>query len=264
MTTVTHQPPAPPGAPGGPPATAGPAAVRVHRATATFRWIHWSNALAIVVCAVTGLYIADPYYVAHVSMLMAWNRALHLYAAMVLDVSMILIAYLYFFSTTPAGPDGLGRVADLRPTRRNLVRLQEAFLNVVMLNRRKRFDSARPDPLNTLFFILLHLMVLFQLLTGLQLYVEGLTDSMSSVGAWWPHLCHALTNWTLPVFGGPAGVRWWHHLMLYPIVGWTALHIYYEVWRAVMWREGDVSIMFGGSKWARPAAAARPGPEPRP
>lgn len=240
-----------------------PVYVRVHRATFIWRWIHWSNVASIVVCCITGIYIAHPFYVANVAMLMEWNRALHLYGAMVLDMSTMAIAYLYFFSRSERHID------ELIPTHSNLVRLQEAFLNVVMLNRRKRFDSSRPDPLNALFFVLFHAMVVFQVLSGLQLYVEGLTASMSSVGAWWPDLCRFLTDWMLAVFGGPPGVRWWHAFMLYPIVAWVFLHVYYEIWRAVMWREGDIGIMFSGFKFAQrqgprpyPAPEAQPGQSP--
>lgn len=239
-------------------AAAEPRYVRVHRATVIWRLIHWSNVASIAVCCITGIFIAHPFYVASVPMLMDWNRALHLYGAMVLDMSTMAIAYLYFFSRSERHTD------ELIPTRGNLVRLQEAFLNVAMLNRRKRFDSSRPDPLNGLFFVLFHAMIVFQVLTGLQLYVEGLTANMSSVGAWWPVLCHFLTNWMLPVFGGPAGVRWWHALLLYPIVAWVFLHIYYEIWRSLMWKEGDIGIMFTGFKFTQQQGAGSPAAGPQP
>lgn len=216
---------------------------RVYRMGIWRRTLHFANALSIVAAAVTGLYIANPFYAAGFPYVMAWNRTIHLTAAIVLDVSVIVIAYLYFFSRED--PTAL---RELRPTRSNLVRLQEAFLNVVMLNRRKRFDSSQPDPFNALLFTLLHVMVVFQLLTGLQLYVVGLESGISSVGAWWPWLMHVSTDWTVGVFGGLGGVRVAHHIMMYPILAWAVLHIYYEVWRTVVWKEGDIAICFGGYK----------------
>jgi Ni/Fe-hydrogenase 1 B-type cytochrome subunit len=224
---------------------------RVYRRTITWRVVHWANVASIIVAAVTGAYIANPFYASNVSFVMAWNRAAHLYAAMVLDVSIILIAYLYFFSRAER------EWRHLRPTRKNLLDLQEAFLNVAMLGRRKRFDSSKLDPLNVVWFTLLHLMVLFQLLTGLQLYVYGMESGISSVGAWWPDAMHWTTDWTLWVFGGIGGVRVIHHFMLYPIVAWALLHIYYEIWRTVTWKEADINIMFGGHKFARSEPAAR-------
>jgi Ni/Fe-hydrogenase 1 B-type cytochrome subunit len=222
---------------------------RVYRRTVTWRVLHWANVLSIVVAAVTGMYIANPYYAANVPFVMAWNRAAHLYAAIVLDVSIILIAYLYFFSRAER------EIRHLRPTRKNILELQEAFLNVIMLGRRKRFDSSQLDPLNVLLFTLLHLMILFQLLTGLQLYVYGMESGISSVGAWWPDMMHFATDWTVPAFGGIGGVRLVHHFMLYPIVGWAMLHIYYEIWRTITWKEDDINIMFGGYKFARRRSA---------
>lgn len=130
------------------------------------------------------------------------------------------------------------------------LRLQEVFLNFVTLNRRKRFDSSRLDPLNALLFVLLHLMVVFQLLTGLQLYVVGLESGISSVGPWWPWLMHVSTDWTQTVFGGLGGVRVAHHIMMYSILAWAVVHIYYEVWRAVVWKGGDIAISFAGYKYA--------------
>lgn len=218
---------------------------RVHRMGVTRRIIHWTNALSIVAAALTGIYIADPFYSANFPFLMAWNRTIHLTAAVVLDVSVIAITYLHFFSRE----EPTAR-RELRPNRTNLSRFNEAFLNVAMLNHRKRFDSSRPDPFNATMFVLLHLMVTFQLLTGLQLYVAGLESGISSVGGWWPWLMHAATDWTQPVFGGLAGVRVAHYLMMYPILAWAMLHIYYEVWRTVVWKEGDIAISIGGYKHA--------------
>ncbi|HUX04638.1 MAG TPA: cytochrome b/b6 domain-containing protein [Acidimicrobiales bacterium] len=216
--------------------------VRVLRRTATWRWIHWLDALAIGACAITGLFIAQPYFAANNHMVMAWDRSIHLYAAAVLDVSVFVIAYLYLFSRAERGID------QLKPTRENVARLKEALLNVVTLNRRKRFDSAGPDPLNALFFALLHVLVVAQLLTGLQMYVQGFTGNMSSVGAWWPALCHFFTDWTVPVLGGNVGVRMTHYALTWFILSWVMLHVYYEWWRTSMWKEGDIAMMFGGYK----------------
>lgn len=233
-------------------AQAGQANVKILRMSATRRVVHWGNALSIVVCAVTGFYIANPYYASDWPDVMAWNRAIHLYSAVVLDVSLIVIAYLYVFSRVERPVDAL------IPNRSNLQRLHEAFLNFVTLNRRKRFDSSRQDPLNGILFVILHILVVFQLFTGLQLYVFGLESGVSSIGSWWPWIMHATSDWTLPLFGGIGGVRLAHHLTTYPIVIWALLHIYYEVWRTLAWKEGDIAISFGGYKFGRSGSADLP------
>lgn len=217
----------------------------VYRRTATWRWVHWINALAIIGCTVTGIFIADPFFVAKVSFLMAWNRAIHLYFATILDLSLILLAYLYVFSRAERS------VLQLIPNRENLHSLKEALLNFVLLGRRKRFDTAKPDSFNAVLFLLLHAMILIQMLTGLQLYVENEYAGMSSIGGWWPSLLHASTDWTLSVFGGVMGVRYAHLTIMYFVIAWFACHIYYEIWRTAVWGEGDVTIAFAGRKFAR-------------
>lgn len=226
--------------------TAAAEPTRIVRMGATRRLVHWANALSIVVCAITGIYIADPFYSASIPYLTAWNRAIHLYGAVVLDISLLVIMYLYFFSTVEKP------VEPLIPSRGNFVRLQESFLNLITFNSRKRFDSSRPDPLNAVLFLVLHGLVVLQLFTGLQLYVAGLESGYSVVGTWWPSLIHLTTDWTQAAFGGLGGVRLVHHAMMYPIIAWALLHIYYEVWRTIAWKEGDITIAFGGYKLARP------------
>lgn len=219
---------------------------RIVRMSATRRLVHWVNALSVVVCAITGIFIANPFYSASIPYLTAWTRAIHLYGAVVLDVSLLIIIYLYFFSTVERP------VAPLVPSRNNFLRLQEAFLNLITFNRRKRFDSSQPDPFNAVLFVVLHGMIVVQLFSGLQLYVFGLESGYSVLGTWWPSLIHLTTDWTQTVFGGIGGVRLAHHTMMYPIIAWALLHIYYEIWRTIAWKEGDITIAFGGYKLVWP------------
>jgi Ni/Fe-hydrogenase 1 B-type cytochrome subunit len=98
------------------------------------------------------------------------------------------------------------------------------------------------------------------LFTGLQLYVHGLESGMSSIGSWWPALLHAVTDWTIPISSQLVGsgptpsimdVRISHHITMWLIITWVVFHIYYEVWRTIFWQEGDISIVFGGDKFAK-------------
>ncbi|MGO9904374.1 MAG: cytochrome b/b6 domain-containing protein [Solirubrobacteraceae bacterium] len=235
---------------------------RIHRRTAMWRVFHWANALSILCCTITGIYISDPFSTTSVPDLMVWVRSFHFYAAVILDVSVLALAYLYFFSRVDRG------VRQIYPTRANFVSLQEGFLNLVLCNRRKRFDSSKPDSWNAVWFTGIHLLVLFQMFTGFQLYVEGESGGLSSIGSWWPRLLHLTTDWTLSVFGSASGVRTVHLITMYFIIGWAFCHIYYEIWRTVMWREGDIGIAFGGYKFARrrvpePSQAAATGPSTR-
>lgn len=224
---------------------------RVERMTGTMRIIHWANALCMVVAVITGLYIGYPYYQTLIAdpavdkYVMAWNRWGHFIAAIIFDVTAILIGYLYFFSRFEKP------YKKLIPNKQNIVEFWEVFLNLITFNRRKKFDSSHADSYNIVFFTIFHLLLVFMLFTGLQLYVHGLASGHSSIGAWWPAMLHLVTDWTLYVFGGNMGVRIAHHYAMYLILVWVMCHIYYQIWRTIFWREGDIGIVFSGHKFVK-------------
>ena len=141
--------------------------------TGTMRIIHWANAICMVVAVVTGLYIGYPYYQSFIAdpavdkYVMAWNRWGHFIAAIIFDVTAILVGYLYFFSRFEKP------YKKIIPNKQNIVEFWEVFLNLITFNRRKKFDSSHSDSYNIVFFTIFHLLLLFMLFTGLQLYVHG-------------------------------------------------------------------------------------------
>lgn len=228
-----------------------PNRIRVRRMTPAMRILHWVTVISVLACIATGLYIGHPYYQSMIAdpavdkYVMAWNRWVHFIGAIILDVSAVVVAYLYFFSRfhRPA--------AKLIPNKKNVVEFFEVILNLVTLNRRKQFDSEHSDSFNTVYFTILHLLLIFMLFSGLQMYVHGLASGHSSIGAWWPAMLHMATDWTLWVFGGNMGVRIAHHTTMYLVIIWAMIHIYYQVWRTIFWQEGDISIVFSGEKFVR-------------
>lgn len=232
----------------------------VKRMTGAMRTIHWANAISMVVAVITGLYIGHPYYQTLIAdgavdkYVMAWNRWGHFIVAIIFDVTSIIVAYLYFFSRFEKP------YKKLIPTARNVTEFFEVLINLITLNRRKKFDSTHSDSFNTVYFTLFHLLLIWMLLTGLQMYVHGLESGESSIGAWWPALLHFATDWTVPfsswlVGSGPTptimDVRISHHATMWWIISWVAIHIYYQVWRTIYWKEGDIAIVVGGSKFVK-------------
>ena len=224
---------------------------RVERMTATMRTIHWTNAFCMIVAVATGLYIGHPYYQTFIAdpavdkYVMAWNRWGHFIAAIIFDVTAILIGYLYLFSNFDKP------YKKILPTKQNFIEFWEVFFNLITFNRRKKFDSTHSDSYNIVFFTFFHILLVFMLLTGLQLYVHGLASGESSIGSWWPWMLHFATDWTLSVFGGNMGVRIAHHTAMYLILMWVMSHIYYQIWRTIYWREGDIGIVFSGHKFVK-------------
>jgi len=225
---------------------------QVERMTSAMRTIHWVNAISMIIAIITGLYIAEPYYQTLIAdgavdkYVMAWNRWWHFMVAIIFDVTSILIAYLYFFSRFEKP------YKKVLPTFKNIKEFFEVVLNLITLNRRKKFDSSHSDSFNSVYFLIFHLLLIWMLLTGLQLYVHGLASGESSIGWWWPALLHLATDFTIPFTGGTLmDVRISHHLTMWWIIAWVVFHIYYQVWRTIFWKEGDIAIVFGGSKFVK-------------
>jgi len=234
---------------------------QIRRMTAAMRIIHWVNVVSMIVAIATGLYIAAPYYQTFMAepaldkYVMAWNRWGHFIVAIIFDVTSIIVAYLYFFSRFEKP------YKKILPTAKNIKEFGDVFVNLITLNRTKNFDSTHTDSFNTVNFTIFHLLLIWMLLTGLQLYVHALASGISSIGAWWPWMLHFVTDWTIPVSGwligtsGPTAsimdVRISHHYTMWFIVVWVVFHIYYQVWRTIFWKEGDIAIVVGGSKFVK-------------
>jgi len=225
---------------------------KVKRMTLFMRVNHWVIVLCMIAAIVTGFYIGHPYYQTLISdpavdkYVMAWNRWLHFMVAIIFDVSSIVIVYLYFFSRFEKP------YKKLIPTGKNLKEFFDVVINLLTFNRIKRFDSSHEDSFHVVYFTIFHILLVWMLLTGLQLYVHGLESGYSSIGSWWPWLLHIATDWTIAVTGGTLmDVRISHHMTMYFIIVWIMFHIYYVVWRTIFWQEGDISIVFGGYKFKK-------------
>ena len=233
---------------------------QVKRMTTAMRIIHWVNAFSMIVAIATGLYIAAPYYQTLIAepavdkYVMAWNRWGHFMVAIIFDVTSIIIAYLYFFSRFEKP------YKKVIPNGKNIKEFFAVLINLLTLNRTKNFDSTHSDSFNTVYFTIFHLLLAWMLLTGLQMYVHGLESGLSSIGKWWPWMLHLVTDWTIPVSAWMVGsgpvpsimdVRISHHVTMWLIVVWVVFHIYYQVWRTIFWKEGDIAIVVGGSKFVK-------------
>ncbi|MBU1659086.1 cytochrome b/b6 domain-containing protein [bacterium] len=225
---------------------------KVERMSGAMRINHWVVAVSMVVAIVTGLYIGHPYYQSFIAdpaatkYVMAWNRLAHFIVAIIFDVSSIVVAYLYFFSRFEKP------YKKLIPSGKNISEFFAVLVNLITLNRVKKFDSSHSDSFNSVFFFVFHMMLVWMLLTGLQLYVHGLASGLSSIGAWWPAMLHLATDWTLWATGGTnMDVRISHHYTMYSIIAWVMFHIYYQIWRTIFWKEGDINIVVGGNKFIK-------------
>ena len=235
---------------------------QIKRMTPAMRIIHWVNVVSMIIAIATGLYIAAPYYQTFIAdpavdkYVMAWNRWGHFIVAIIFDVTSILVAYLFFFSRFEQP------YKKVLPTAKNIKEFSAVAVNLLTLNRKKNFDSTHTDSFNTVYFSIFHLLLAWMLFTGLQMYVHGLASGESSIGAWWPAMLHLVTDWTIPVSSWMLGgfdsnmatlmdVRITHHYAMWFLIVWVVFHIYYQVWRTIFWKEADIAIVIGGSKFVK-------------
>ena len=240
---------------------AKPGYKQIRRMTPAMRIIHWVNVLSMIVAIATGLYIAAPYYQTFMAedavdkYVMAWNRWGHFMVAIIFDVTSIVVGYLFFFSRFEQP------YKKILPTATNIKEFFAVLINLLTLNRTKNFDSTHADSFNTVYFTIFHLLLAWMLLTGLQMYVQIFPHGHSSIGEWWPWMLHLATDWTLPVSSwmiastgtgvNVMDVRISHHITMWLVIVWVVFHIYYQFWRTIFWKEGDISIVVGGSKFVK-------------
>lgn len=201
------------------------------------RVMHWIAALAIVVLAVTGLYIGKPYFVTsgdtEAHFLMGWMRFIHFTAAGFLVMTGLVRAYWLF-----AG-NRYERLSALFPVRaedrRNLFRQIRAYLLV-------RPEDAPPylghNPLQQLSYTGLYLVTALQVVTGFALYGQ------SNPGG----LFYDATNWIGPVLGGMTHVRFLHHILTWVFAIYLPVHVYLAIRSDILEHNSAISAMISGGR----------------
>ncbi len=235
----------------------------VYRMTVIKRIIHWTLFLSIINNIITGFYIAYPFLLfgetptqadspiigvlnsgeTYQAFIMTWMREFHFIGAVLIDVAFFGWLYLAFFSTKEP------LYKSFLPFGNKIHEIFNMIKHYFTLKNKPKTGKYQ-DPLNAMIFTFFHLLLLLQMATGFQMYVASFTGT-SAVGAWWPALLHMSTDWTLWVFGGLTGVTLVHLFIMWLIIIFIFYHIYIEVWRSIMWKEGDILIPFSGYKYSK-------------
>lgn len=210
--------------------------------TASVRLLHWVIFLSTVSLVLTGLYIADPFWLsgsgeAYQTFVMAKIRLIHFLSAIALDVAFLVRLYIAFFSIFHTD------WREVLPSAGNLEEAAKSFKFYWTLEGERK-DSRWIDPFDGITFHLLHLVLLLQLFTGFALYVSGIELSSGI----WARTLHIATDWTLVVFGGLPGVRLMHHFTLWLVVTGAFLHIYLQIWKTIKLQRADISAIVNGYK----------------
>jgi len=204
------------------------------------RLFHWLNALCVVVLCATGFLIGHPTALAfsNEAYQQYWFgtvRFVHFSTGFVIFFNFLFRIYWGFVGNQ------YSRWNTFIPFTKAQWRAMAEVLTVDILQTRVR--RAVPIGKNALagfsyFFVFLAF--LFQATTGFALY-----SSMSR--SWLPRMF----AWVIPLMGGDAVVRKWHHAVMWVFVLFVLVHLYLVFYHDCVEGRGTASSMFGGWTFER-------------
>ena len=207
------------------------------------RLSHWLIAASIVVLAVTGIYIGNPFFAtsgeATRHFAMATMKAVHFWAAMVFIVA-VLGRVLWMFAGNPYArwkeflPVSRERLAGIWPT--------VAFYAFL---RRRPPDFIGHNPVAGATYTVVFLLYFLMIATGLALAsANAALDSPLAAFSF-------LIAW----LGGLQTARFVHHVAMWLILGFVAHHVWSAFLIASVEKKGLMESIFSGYKFLPPAEA---------
>jgi Ni/Fe-hydrogenase 1 B-type cytochrome subunit len=208
--------------------------IRVYAWEFPIRFSHWINVLAILTLAATGLYIGSPYAHAHKSTqyIMGWMRFLHFTAGYVFLMSFIVRIYWAFMGN---------RYASWRvwfPFTPKQSKDFMAALKFYTFKERKPPYSVGHTAVAGVTYFFIFLLYVFMISSGFAMYS---LSSQSTIAA-------VLGGWLLNVMGLQT-IRLFHHLSMYILFAFVAIHIYMAWWLDTVEKNGLIDGMFSGYKF---------------
>lgn len=218
---------------------------RVHIWEWPVRLSHWLIAGSIVVLAVTGIYIGNPFFSiqgeATRNFAMGTMKAVHFWAAMVFLVS-VLGRVLWMFAGNP-----YSRWHQFVPLSRHRALGALRTLAFYTFLRREPPGFVGHNPLAGLVYTLVFLLYGAMIVTGL---------AMLSASA---HVDSPLRafSFLVPWLGGLQMARLVHHVTMWLILGFVAHHVWSAFLIAAVERSALLDSIFTGDKFVPPEVAER-------
>jgi Ni/Fe-hydrogenase 1 B-type cytochrome subunit len=206
------------------------------------RFFHWLNALSVFVLGVTGFFIAKPLPI------MSAGDASSQYYFGILRFVHFLFGFIFlvnFLGRVYWGFAGneFSRWKNYIPRSKDKWKevLQVLCLDIFLICKLP-IKSYGVNALAGIIYGMMYLAIVFQIFTGFALY------SVMNPG-WFPQLF----SWVIPLMGGIASVRHWHHLFTWIFVAFTIMHIYLSWYHDYLEGRGTISSMVGGWKFIEKA-----------
>ncbi|HYB91179.1 MAG TPA: Ni/Fe-hydrogenase, b-type cytochrome subunit [Candidatus Binataceae bacterium] len=200
------------------------------------RMCHWLVFLSVIVLAATGFYIGHPFIkvsgAARDHFVMGTIRVVHLYAAIVFTLSVLLRIYWLFAGNQYARWDQL---IPLTPGRMHSLWQMVRFYGFA---RRDPLLYAGHSALAGEAYAILFLIYLAIIGTGLALYTV-----YASPGSFFQ-----LFRFLIPFFGGLQKARLFHHIGMWLVLIFMIHHVYSVALFSYMQGGGLVDSMFSGYK----------------
>ena len=218
---------------------------RIHVWEWPVRLSHWLIAASMVVLAVTGVYIGNPFFSpqgeATRHFVMGTMKAVHFWAAVVFILS-VLARVLWMFTGNP-----YSRWHQLLPVSKHRMQgLLRTFAFYVFL-RRQPPEYVGHNPLAGFAYALVFLLYATMIVTGLAL-VSANAHVESPLRAF---------SFLVPWLGGLQMARLIHHVVMWLLIGFAAHHVWSAFLISVVERSGLMGSIFGGDKFVPPEVAAR-------
>ncbi len=210
----------------------------VHLWGAPIRIMHWLAAFALLVLAVTGLYIGKPFFISGGSeaadpFMMGWVRFFHFAAAAVLVMTAIVRVYWLF-----AG-NRFERLRALFPIRwRDWVNMVKQAKFYMMIAEHPPHYLGH-NPMQQLSYTGIYLVALLMVVTGFAMYGQSNPGGIFYRGF----------NWVGIVAGGMPVVRLIHHAATWVFLIFIPIHVYLAFRADNMERSGVISSIITGGRF---------------
>jgi len=206
------------------------------------RLYHWLTVASVLTLIGTGLIIGRPpaFTTAGDASASQWFgtvRFLHFTAGYVFLFAFVIRLYWMFMGNQYAN---WSNSLPLKPSllRRQVREIVQVLKTDILQVTKEPAEVKGHNALAAWTYTAVFLLTIFQVMTGFGLYAP-----MSD--AWLPQLF----AWVVPLFGGDANVRIWHHFATWFFVVFAAIHVYLALLHDYVEGRGEISSMVSGVKF---------------
>jgi len=208
--------------------------------TSLYRWQHWIRAISIVVLTVTGFYIASPFVTPvpnpePTNFMQALFRSWHEIFGFVLMAVVALKIYLFFFARRYRKE--IGSIKDfLSP------KVWGGQIGYYLLVSKHPHLRGTYNPLQFVAYVGFYILMILLILTGLILYAHVYHNGFGGM------IYDTMMSFEV-MLGGLAWVRELHHIAMWGVILFVAVHVYMAIYNAVFGKDGSMDAIFSGMKW---------------